>query len=201
MIRVLLAEDVPMLRGALVALLNLEPDIEVVADVESGDEALAAAKSLEPDVAILDIDLPGKDGLTVARELRAQAAGCRTLILTSLGRPGTVRRALDAKVNGFMLKDAPSDRLADAVREVSVGRRVVDSELALTAWDTELCPLSSREMEVMRIAADGSTVDDIASSLFLSKGTVRNYLTSAVTKLGARNRIDAVRLAKESGWL
>ena len=190
-----------MLRGALVALLDLEPDIEVVAAVSSGTEVLPAVRKHEPDVAVLDIDLPGKDGLAVAAELHAEVPGCRTLILTSLGRPGMVRRALDAKVNGFMLKDSPSDQLADAVREVAVGRRVIDSELALAAWESGDCPLGSRELETLRLVADGHGVDEIAGRLFLSPGTVRNYLTSAVTKLGARNRVDAIRLAKESDWL
>lgn len=200
MIRVLLAEDMHMVRGALVALLDLEADIEVVAELASGDEILPAVHQLRPDVAIIDIDLPGKDGLTAAIEIHASLPSCRTLILTSLGRPGTVRRALDARVNGFMLKDAPADRLANAVRQVSIGRRVVDSELALVAWDTEECPLSAREIDILRLAADGRDAKDIAASLFLSVGTVRNYLTSVVTKLNARTRVDAIRIAKEAGW-
>lgn len=201
MIRVLLAEDMHMVRGALVALLDLEADIEVVADLATGDEILPAVFRLQPDVAIIDIDLPGKDGLTAAIEIHASVPSCRTLILTSLSRPGTVRRALDARVNGFMLKDAPAERLANAVRQVSVGRRVVDSELALTAWDTEECPLAAREIDILRLAADGQDAKDIAANLFLSVGTVRNYLTSAVTKLNARTRVDAIRIAKEAGWL
>ena len=200
-INVLLAEDMHMLRGALVALLNLEADINVVAEVASGDEILPAAQKHQPDVAIIDIDLPGKDGLTAATELHASLPDCRTLILTSLGRPGTVRRALDARVNGFMLKDAPSKKLANAVRQVAVGRRVIDSELALAAWDTEDCPLATREIEILRLAAAGQNVADIAAQLFLSPGTVRNYLTTVVTKLNARNRVDAIRIAKENDWL
>jgi len=200
-IKVLLAEDMHMLRGALVALLNLESDIRVVAEVASGSEILKAAKQHQPDVAVIDIDLPGKDGLTAAAEVHAEMPECRILILTSLGRPGTVRRALDARVDGFIVKDAPSDRLANAVRQVASGRRVIDSELALTAWDTEGCPLAPREIEILRLAAAGHNVADIAANLFLSAGTVRNYLTAAVTKLNARNRVDAIRIAQEAGWL
>lgn len=201
MIRVLLAEDMHMVRGALAALLNLESDIEVVAQVASGADILPTATECRPDVAIIDIDLPEKDGLTAAGELHEHLPGCRTLILTSLGRPGTVRRALDAKVNGFLLKDAPSDKLANALRSVAVGRRVIDSELALSAWETEDCPLTPREIEILRLAANGRTVSDIASELFLSAGTVRNYLAAVVTKLNARNRVDAIRIATDSDWL
>ncbi|WP_181776214.1 response regulator transcription factor [Amycolatopsis pittospori] len=201
MIRVLLAEDMHMVRGALVALLNLEQDIEVVAEVSSGDKILPMAAEYLPDVAIIDIDLPAKDGLAAASELYQQLPCVRTLILTSLGRPGTVRRALDAKVNGFLLKDAPADKLANAVRSVAIGRRVIDSELALSAWETEDCPLTPREVEILRLAANGRTVADIAAELFLSPGTVRNYLATVVTKLNARNRVDAIRIATDSDWL
>jgi two-component system response regulator DesR len=190
-----------MVRGALVALLSLESDIEVVAEVAGGNDIMPTARSTQPDVAVIDIDLPGKDGLTAAAELHEQLPNCRTLILTSLGRPGTLRRALAAKVGGFLLKDAPPDKLASAIRDVSIGRRVVDSDLALAAWDTADCPLTGREIEVLRMAADGANAVDIASRLYLSAGTVRNYLTTAVTKLNARNRVDAIRIAKESGWL
>jgi two-component system response regulator DesR len=201
MIRVLLAEDMNMVRGALVALLNLESDIDVVAEVASGDQILPQAREHRPHVAVIDIDLPGKDGLTAAAELNQHLPECRTLILTSLGRPGTVRRALDAKVTGFMLKDAPSDKLANAVRQVAVGRRVIDSELALSAWETAECPLTPREIEILRLAARGATVADIAAELFLSQGTVRNYLGTVVTKVNARNRVDAIRIATDSAWL
>ncbi|HEY3753737.1 MAG TPA: response regulator transcription factor [Pseudonocardiaceae bacterium] len=201
MIKVMIAEDVHMVRGALVALLRLESDIEVVAEVAGGNEIMPAARATHPDVAVIDIDLPGKDGLTAASELHEQMPECRTLILTSLGRPGTLRRALAAKVGGFLLKDAPPDKLASAIREVSVGRRVVDSDLALAAWDSADCPLTGREVEVLRMAADGANAVDIAARLYLSAGTVRNYLTTAVTKLNARNRVDAIRIAKEAGWL
>ncbi len=200
-IKVLIAEDVHMVRGALVALLRMEPDIEVVAEVSGGNDIMPTARTTQPDVAVIDIDLPGKDGLTAAAELHEQLPTCRTLILTSLGRPGTLRRALAAKVGGFLLKDAPPDKLASAIRDVSIGRRVVDSDLALAAWDTADCPLTGREIEVLQMAADGANAVDIAARLYLSAGTVRNYLTTAVTKLNARNRVDAIRIAKESGWL
>lgn len=201
MIRVLLAEDQHLVRGALVALLTRELDIEVVAETASGDEIVPLAVTTDPDVAVIDIDLPGRDGISAAGELHAAMPRCRTLILTSLGRPGTVRRALDARVNGYMLKDAPSERLANAIRQVAVGRRVVDGDLALAAWDTEDCPLAGREIEVLRLTSTGHTVNDVATSLFLSPGTVRNYLTSIVSKLNARNRVDAIRIAAEAGWL
>lgn len=201
MIKVLVAEDMHIVRGALVALLGLEADIEVVAECASGDEILPLAQSSRPDIALIDIDLPGKDGLTAAAELHEQLPGVRTLILTSLGSPGTLRRALAAKVNGFLRKDAPADRLANAVRGVAAGRRVVDGDLALAAWDSEECPLTAREIEVLRLASVGSDPTEIAAELFLSAGTVRNYLTTIVSKLSARNRVDAVRIARESGWL
>ncbi len=202
MIRVLLAEDMHMVRGALVALLDLEHDIEVVSQVTSGDEILPAIRSTSPDVAIIDIDLPGKDGLTAAAEINElPRSPCRILILTSLSRPGTVRRALDARVNGFMLKDAPPDKLANAIRQISAGGRVIDSDLALAAWESSDCPLTNREIEILRRAASGETVTEIAAQLFLSAGTVRNYLTTTVTKLNARNRVDAIRIATDSGWL
>jgi two-component system response regulator DesR len=200
-IKVMIAEDVHMVRGALVALLRMESDIEVVAEVAGGDEIMPAARATRPDVAVIDIDLPGKDGLTAATELHEHLPETRTLILTSLGRPGTLRRALAAKVGGFLLKDAPPDKLASAIREVAVGRRVVDSDLALAAWDSADCPLTGREIEVLRMAADGANAVDIAARLYLSAGTVRNYLTTAVTKLNARNRVDAIRIAKDAGWL
>lgn len=201
MIRVLIAEDMHMVRGALVALLNLEPDVDVVAEVASGDDILSTARTANADVAVIDIDLPGKDGLTAATELHEQLPQCRTLILTSLGRPGTLRRALAARVGGFLLKDAPADKLANAIRGVAAGRRVVDGDLALAAWDGADCPLTGREIEVLQLAAGGLNAVDIASRLFLSAGTVRNYLTTIVSKLNARNRVDAIRLAREAGWL
>jgi len=201
MITVLLAEDMHMVRGALVALLSLEPDIDVVAEAVAGDEILPAAQRTNPDVAVIDIDLPGIDGLTAAAEIHRHLPNCRTLILTSHGRPGALRRALSAKVGGFILKDTPAEGLATAIREVVAGRRVIDSELALAAWDTAECPLSRRELEVLRLAASGADPVDIAKGLFLTPGTVRNYLTTIATKLNARNRTDAIRVAKEADWI
>jgi two-component system, NarL family, response regulator DesR len=197
----MLAEDMHMVRGALVALLELEADIDVVAEVASGDDILPTALKHTPDVAVIDIDLPGIDGLTAASALHEQLPTCRTLILTSLGRPGTLRRALSARVGGFILKDAPSRELADAIRRVAAGHRVVDSNLALAAWDSAECPLTAREIDVLRLAADGAEAPEIAARLFLSTGTVRNYLSTIATKLNARNRVDAIRIATESGWL
>ncbi|MER5476872.1 response regulator transcription factor [Streptomyces sp. NPDC002734] len=200
-VRILLAEDVHMVRGALVALLQLEPDLHVVSTVDRGDTIVEAALACRPDVAVIDVDLPGIDGLTAAAELHERLPSCRTLILTTLGRPGTLRRALSAQVSGFLLKDSPPDQLALAVRSVASGRRVVDPQLALTAWDSPENPLSPRELEVLRLAARGADAAEIAGCLYLSKGTVRNYLTAIVGKLGARNRIDAIRIAEEAGWL
>ncbi len=201
MIRVMLAEDMHMVRGALIALLRLEPDIEVVADVSTGTDILPTALEHEPDVAVIDIDLPGKDGLTAAAELHERLPNTRTLILTGLGRPGTLRRALSARVGGFILKDAPPKELADAIRNVAAGRRVIDSQLALAAWDSADCPLTAREVEVLRLASEGMEAVEIAASLFLSAGTVRNYLTTIIGKLNARNRVDAIRIAGSAGWL
>jgi two-component system response regulator DesR len=201
MIKVLLAEDMHMVRGALVALLDLEPDIQVVAEVASGDQIVPTAQQFGPDVAVIDIDLPGKDGLTAAQELHEKQPDCRTLILTSLGRPGTLRRALSARVGGFLLKDAPPAQLADAIRGVAAGRRVVDGQLALAAWDSTDCPLTPREIEVLRLTAGGANTIEIAAQLYLSVGTVRNYLTTILTKLNARNRVDAIRIATEAGWV
>ncbi len=201
MIRILLAEDMNMVRGALVALLGMEDDIEVVAEVDHGDQILPQALAHRPDIAVLDIDLPGVDGLTAATQLHERLPSCRTLILTSLGRPGTLRRAMDAKVSGFILKDAPPAQLAQAIRRVAAGGRVVDPQLALAAWDSAENPLTRREVQVLRLAAGGAEVVEIASALFLSAGTVRNYLTTVVTKLNARNRVDAIRIAEDAGWL
>jgi two-component system response regulator DesR len=200
-ITVFLAEDMHMVRGALRALLDLEPDIDVIGETARGDDVLDGVRRLRPAVAVVDIDLPGLDGIAATQLLREHAPGCRVLILTALGRPGMLRRALAAQVDGFLLKDAPPDRLADAIRQVAAGRRVIDSELALAAWEQSGCPLTARELDVLTAAARGHGVDDIATTLFLSPGTVRNYLTSAVTKLNARNRLDAVRIATDAGWL
>ncbi len=190
-----------MIRGALVALLELESDFAIAVTVARGDEIVRAALLHTPDVAIIDIDLPGLDGLTAAAELHERLPSCPTIILTSLGRPGHVSRALDAHVAGFLLKDAPPGQLADAVRAVAAGRRVIDPELTLAAWRSRENPLTPREREVLSLAALGSDSREIAAQLYLSRGTVRNYLTSAVTKLNARGRVDAIRIATEAGWL
>ncbi|APE24973.1 MULTISPECIES: response regulator transcription factor [Streptomyces] len=200
-IRILLAEDMNMVRGALVALLDLEDDLEVVCELERGDQIVPSALEHRPDVAIIDIDLPGTDGLTAAAELREQLPECRALILTSLGRPGALRRALSAQVAGFLLKDAPPNELAEAVRNVAAGRRVINSQLALSAWNSSQSPLTTRETEVLRLAAEGLEPIEIAGRLRLSLGTVRNYLTSVVTKLNARNRVDAIKIAMDADWL
>ncbi|ADI09958.1 putative two-component system response regulator [Streptomyces bingchenggensis BCW-1] len=190
-----------MLRKALVALLEFEPDIEVVAEFSSGAEILPRAKELRPDVAVLDIDLPGVDGLTAAGELHTAVPECRTMMLTSLGRPGNLRRALAAHVSGFLLKDSTPDKLCDAIRAVAKGERVIDPQLVLAALDDKPQPLTPRELEVLLLASQGEGSAQIAARLYLSVGTVRNYLTSVVTKLNARNRVDAIRIAREAGWL
>ncbi|WP_433350626.1 response regulator transcription factor [Microtetraspora malaysiensis] len=201
MIKVLLAEDQHVVRGALVALLELEDDLTVVDAVGSGDAVLPAALRHRPDIAVLDIDMPGLDGLGAAAELHAKLPGCRTLMLTGNGRPGHLRRALTAQVNGFMLKTAPPDDLVAAIRTIAAGGRVLDPSLAVTAWDLADNPLTPREADVLRLAAGGAEATEIAADLFLSAGTVRNYLTTIVTKLGARNRTDAARIAREAGWI
>ena len=198
MIRVLVAEDMRILRDTLVAVLNLEDYIDVVAQVAHGDAIVPAVVADRPDVAVVDIDLPGADGLTAAAVLREQCPQCRVLILTVLSRPGELRRALAAHVSGFLPKDTPSGELVDAVRRVAAGERVIDPQLALEVPGN---PLSPREADVLRQFAAGAGPAEIAAALHLSYGTVRNYLASAVTKLGARNRVDAVRIAAEAGWL
>jgi two-component system response regulator DesR len=200
-IRVLVAEDVRILRDTLVAVLALETDIEVVAELAAGDRIVPAALEQRPDVAVIDIDLPGVDGLTAAAELRERLPECRVLILTGLGRPGHLRRALAARVSGFVVKDAPSDELIRAVRTVAGGGRVFDPQLTVATLEVAENPLSPREMEVLRRHAAGADAAEIATEMFLSYGTVRNYLASAVTKLAARNRVDAIRIATEAGWL
>lgn len=201
MVRILIAEDMRILRETLAALLGLEDDLEIVAELASGDQIVPAALQHRPDVAMIDIDLPGADGLTAAAELHRLLPECRTLILTGLGRPGTLRRALAAHVSGFVVKDAPSQELVDAVRRVAAGERVIDAKLALAALETAGNPLSAREAEVLKRHATGASAAEIAAEMHLSYGTVRNYLASAVTKLGARNRVDAARIAEEAGWL
>ncbi|MFJ8311734.1 MULTISPECIES: DNA-binding response regulator [unclassified Streptomyces] len=200
-IRILLAEDMNMVRGALVALLDLEEDFQVVCELERGDQILTAALEHRPDVAIIDIDLPGVDGLTAAARLRERLPECPVLILTSLGRPGTLRRALAAQVSGFLLKDAPPHELAAAVRNVAAGQRVIDSQLALSVWNSTESPLTARETEVLQLAAEGLEPSEVARRLQLSLGTVRNYLTTVVTKLNARNRVDAIKIARDADWL
>ena len=201
MIRVLLAEDQAMIRGALLALIGLEHDMTVVADVERGDEVVGAARKTRPDVAVLDIDMPGIDGLSAAAILRDELPETRILILTGLGQPGHLTRALEARVGGFMKKDAPSDELADAIRRVAKGQRFLDPDLVATALEIGTSPLTAREAEVLRVAADGGTTEEIGQQVYLSPATVRNYLSSSISKLGARNRIDAIRIAREAGWL
>ncbi|MFG6198675.1 DNA-binding response regulator [Nonomuraea sp. JJY05] len=201
MIRVLLAEDMHMVRGALVALLDLEPDITVVAEAATGDEIVPRALEHAPDVAVIDVELPGVDGLTATAELRRRVPRCRVLVVTSYGRPGNVRRAFAAQASGFVVKDAPPDRLADAIRRVAAGERVIDPQLAVAALEVMESPLTERELDVLRRFAEGTELAEIAQQLHLSLGTVRNYLTTIVTKLNARNRLHAVRIATDAGWL
>ncbi|MEJ3653025.1 response regulator transcription factor [Actinomycetes bacterium KLBMP 9759] len=201
MIRIMVAEDVRILRDTLVAVLQMEDDLEVVATAAAGDEIVPMAVEHRPDVAILDIDLPGTDGLTAAAELDRRLPGCRTLILTGMGKPGHLRRAMAAHVRGFMIKDAPAEQLIDAIRRVAAGERVVDPKLALAALEVVENPLSPREAEILKLHAAGASANEIAAQLFLSYGTVRNYLASAVAKVGARNRVDAARIAADAGWL
>jgi len=201
LIRILIAEDMQVLRRALVALLQLEPDLEVVAELGSGADVVPRALETKPDVAVLDIDLPGRDGISAADDLYAALPECRTLILTSLGRPGNLRRALAAHASGFLLKDIEPGQLAAAIRTVAAGGRAIDPAVAVAALDCGPTPLTSRELEVLQLAADGLEAGQIAGRLFLSTGTVRNYLTTVVSKLNARNRVDAIRIAREAGWL
>jgi len=201
MITVLIAEDQHVIRAAIKALIDLQPDMQVVADVERGDQILAAARRTRPDVAVLDIDLPGMDGLTAAESLHVALPGCQCLILTGLSQPSHVLRALQLHVRGFIRKDAPTADLNDAIRRVSAGQRVIDPELLAAALDTGISPLTSRETDVLRTAASGASTEAIATTLFLSPATVRNYLSNALTKLNARNRIDAIRIARDAGWL
>jgi two-component system response regulator DesR len=200
-IRVLLADDQAMVRGALATVLGLESDIEVVAQVGSGDEVLPAAKESAPDVALLDVQMPGKDGLSAAAELHAALPACRIIVCTTFGRPGYLARAMAAGAAGFVVKDSPPEQLVDAVRRVSNGLRVVDPALAAESLATGPSPLTTREHDVLRAASDGGTVADIARRLHLSEGTVRNHLSAAIGKTGARTRAEAVRLAEENGWL
>ncbi|GAA3163640.1 response regulator transcription factor [Blastococcus jejuensis] len=201
MIRVLIAEDQTLVRGALRALLELEDDLTVVAEVGRGDEVVPAALEHRPDVALLDIEMPGGDGIEAARALASAVPGCRAVILTTFGRPGFLRRAMEVGAAGFLVKDAPVAELARAIRAVMAGERVIDRDLAAAALALGATPLSAREADVLRASADGATVAGIAGKLFLSEGTVRNYLSSAIGKTGARTRVEAARVAEEKGWL
>ncbi len=200
-VRLLLADDQNLVRSALAALLELEDDFEVVAQVGRGDEVVAAALAARPDVALLDIEMPGLDGLAAAAALNHEMPSCRVIILTTFGRPGYLRRAMESGALGFVVKDAPAEQLADAVRRVAQGERVVDPALAAATLAGGASPLTGRERDVLVAARDGATVADIAGRLFLSEGTVRNYLSAAIAKTGVRNRVEAMKVADERGWL
>jgi two-component system response regulator DesR len=200
-IRVLLADDQALVRGALAALLSLEPDLEVVAEVGSGDEVLDAVRRHRPDVALLDVEMPGLNGIAATAAVRAAFPEVRVLIVTTFGRPGYLRRALQAGASGFAVKDTPAAKLADAVRRVHAGLRVVDPVLATDSLVAGESPLTERETDVLRAARDGAGAAVIASRVFLSEGTVRNHLSMAIGKTGAANRAEAVRIAEENGWL
>ena len=201
MIKLLLADDQHLVRVALATMLDLEDDFDVVAQVGRGDEVVGAAMDSKPDVALLDIEMPGMDGLAAAAAISQQLPSCRLIILTAFGRPGYLRRAMEAGASGFVVKDAPAEQLADAVRRVHKGERVVDPALAAATLAGGASPLTGRERDALVAARDGATVADIAAKLFLSEGTVRNYLSAAITKAGVRNRVEAVRVADERGWL
>jgi two-component system response regulator DesR len=201
LIKVLLAEDQGMMRGALALLLNLEEDFEVVGQVSTGDRIVPTAREVRPDVAVLDIEMPGRSGLDAAADLHAELPACKILIVTTFGRPGYLRRAMEAGASGFLVKDGPVEDLARAIRRVLAGERVVDPELATDALSAGPNPLTARERDVLAAAVDGSTIADIAGRLHLSESTVRNYLSAAIGKTGSRNRIEAVRAARHNGWL
>ena len=201
MIRLLLADDQALVRGALTALLNLEPDFEVVSEVGSGDAVVAAVLEHHPDVALIDVEMPGLDGISATAEVRAAAPDTRVLIVTTFGRPGFLRRALQAGASGFVVKDTPASQLADAVRRIHQGLRVVDPALATDSLVAGESPLTARESDVLRAARTGSSVATMARALFLSEGTVRNHLSAAIGKTGAGNRAEAVLIAEGNGWL
>jgi two-component system, NarL family, response regulator DesR len=200
-IRLLLADDQALVRGALSALLSLEPDLEVVAEVARGDEVVDAVLAHRPDVALLDVEMPGLDGIAAAAEVRRRAPGTRVLIVTTFGRPGFLRRAMQSGADGFVVKDTPAPQLADAVRRVHQGLRVVDPALAMDSLTIGDSPLTEREADVLRAAADGASVAVIAQRVHLSQGTVRNHLSAAIGKTGAANRSEAVQIATTNGWL
>jgi len=200
-IRLLIADDQSLVRGALAALLSMEDDFEVVSEVGRGDEVVAAALEARPDVALLDIEMPGIDGIAASAALRSALPSCRVIVVTTFGRPGYLRRAMEAGASGFVVKDIPAEQLADAIRRVQAGLRVVDPALAAETLATGESPLTARERDVLVAARSGGTVADIAKALFLSDGTVRNYLSSAIGKTGTRTRAEAYALAQRNGWL
>jgi two-component system, NarL family, response regulator DesR len=200
-VRVLLAEDQAMVRGAIAALLALEEDIEIVAEASRGDEVVTLALESGPDVALLDVEMPGGDGLDAAAALREKLPSCHVIILTTFGRTGYLKRAMENGAAGFLLKDAPSSELAKAIHKVMRGERAVDPDLAALALSAGDNPLTEREREVLAASEGGATIEDVAARLYLSEGTVRNYLSTAIKKLGTRNRIEAARLAEKRGWL
>ncbi|TVX88083.1 response regulator transcription factor [Paenibacillus agilis] len=200
MIRIILSEDQKLLRGALATLLSLEDDIEVVGQAENGEEALSLIAQHQPDVAVMDIEMPLKTGLDVAEAIQKIGSNCRVIILTTFARPGYFQRAMQAGVYGYLLKDTGSDELSDAIRKVYQGKRVINSELSLAVWENP-CPLSPREKDVLKLAAQGLTLQEIGAQLFLSYGTVRNYMSEATGKLGANTRIEAIEIARGKGWL
>ncbi|GIF68242.1 DNA-binding response regulator [Asanoa ishikariensis] len=200
-IRVLLADDQALVRGALAALLSLEPDLEVVAEVGRGDEVVEAARRTGPDVALVDVEMPGGDGIAATAALADAVPGCRVLVVTTFGRPGYLRRAMEAGASGFVVKDTPARQLAEAVRRVHAGLRVVDPSLAAETLVAGRSPLTARETDVLRAARDGGTVADLAAVVHLSEGTVRNHLSAAIGKTGSRTRAEAVRIAEQNGWL
>ena len=200
-VRLLLADDQALVRGALAALLALEPDLEVVGEVARGDEVVRAALEVRPDVALIDVEMPGMDGIAATAALRKELPGCRVLIVTTFGRPGYLRRAMEAGASGFVVKDTPARQLAEAVRRVHSGLRVLDPALAEESLVSGASPLTARETEVLRASRGGDTVADLAAAMHLSEGTVRNHLSAAIGKTGARTRAEAVRIADERGWL
>lgn len=199
--RVLLAEDQAMVRGAIAALLSLEDDIEIIAEVGNGAEIVETALKTRPDIALLDIEMPGCDGIAAAARLHKQLPSCRILIMTTFGRPGYLRRAMESGVVGFLLKDSPAAELAKAIRRIVAGERVVDPTLAIAALSEGNNPLNEREREVLSATTHGMSIAEIAGTLFLSEGTVRNYLSAAMQKLNVRNRVEAAHIAEQKGWL